>query len=154
VSCDSGRRTCFHFTLGEPGIHIFPRALASLRPIATTAKPGCHTLWRSQSRMQVHPMHQGCRYCSLASEEVAYSTSYCSAELRRGRPRQHLHSTNSPEQDITRTLLYCSAQCPAQTCTSRWPACAVYPSSTSLVHLTNELSSGILFCVGGPALMY
>ena len=25
---------------------------------------------------------------------------------------------------------------------------------TSLVHVTNVLSSGILFCVGGPALMY
>jgi hypothetical protein len=80
---------------GKLGIYIFPQALAN-----------CHNrqaqlphLRGSQSRMQVHPImhHQGCRYCSLASEEVAYNTSYCSAELQRSRPRQRLHSTNSPE---------------------------------------------------------
>jgi hypothetical protein len=50
----------------------------------------------SRSACIVRPMHrQGCRYCSLTSEEVAYNASYCSAELLRGRPRQRRHSTPS-----------------------------------------------------------
>jgi hypothetical protein len=31
--------------MGELGIYIFPRALASPRPTAITVKPNCHTLW-------------------------------------------------------------------------------------------------------------
>lgn len=50
----------------------------------------------SRSACIVRPMHrQGCRYCSLTSEEVAYNASYCSGELLLGRPRQRRHSTPS-----------------------------------------------------------
>src|SRR5271155_1060453 len=42
--CDSGRRTCFEFSMGGASIYVFPRVLALPRPIATSAKPNCHTL--------------------------------------------------------------------------------------------------------------
>ena len=70
---------CFHFTMGEARHLYISTGLGQLpQPPSPIATPS-----GSQSRMQVHPImhHQGCRYCSLASEEVAYNTSYCSAEL-------------------------------------------------------------------------
>jgi hypothetical protein len=104
------------------------------------------------ARMHVHPMYrQGCRYCSLAS---AYNTSYCSAELQRSRPRQRLHSTTSLNRILAVRYNTTQHNVPRKHVPQDGRRVRSIPSSTSPVHLTNELSSGILFCVGGPALMY